>query len=80
MICVAFEKTASISTNSTGSVGNSGWITRLTKKCFCLATGVTAVHLLSNSFLGFKGFMVLDQGLDLTSRATASANSTTAIA
>ena len=55
MICVALENTASISTSSIGSVGSSGWITRLTKKCFCLAMGMTAVHLVSSSFLGFKG-------------------------
>ena len=57
MTCVALENTDSISTNSTGSVGTSGWITRLTRKCFCFFTGVTAVHLLKNSFLGFRGFI-----------------------
>jgi len=41
----ALENTASISTCSMGSVGSTGWITRLTKKCFCLAAGLTAVHL-----------------------------------
>ncbi len=56
MICVAFENTASISTLSIGSVGCSGRITRLTRKCFCLAMGLTAVHLVSSSFLGFSGF------------------------
>ena len=45
-------------THSIGSVGNFGGITLLTKKCFCLATGFTAVHLVSNSFLGFRGFIV----------------------
>ena len=60
MIWLALENTDSISTNAIGSVGNSGWITRLIRKCFCLATGVTAVHLLSSSFLGFKGFMAGD--------------------
>ena len=33
MTCVAFENTASISTDSIGSVGSSGCVTRLTKKC-----------------------------------------------
>jgi hypothetical protein len=62
MTCVALENTASISTNSIGSVGNAGLMTLLTKKCFCLATGVTAVHLVNNSFLGFSRFMVMDCG------------------
>ena len=56
MIRVAFENTDSISTSSIGSVGNSGFITRLTRKCFCLAKGVTAVHFVNSSFLGFKAF------------------------
>ena len=30
---------------------------RVTRKCFCLATGVTAVHLVRCNFLGFRGFM-----------------------
>jgi len=42
MTCVALENTASISRDTIGSVGMSGSITRLTKKCFCLAMGVTA--------------------------------------
>jgi len=57
MIWVALENTDSISTNSIGSVGNSGLITRLTRKCFCLANGITAVHLVNKSFLGFRGFI-----------------------
>jgi len=61
MICVALENTDSISTNSIGSIGCSGGITRLTRKCFCLSTGVTAVHLLKSSFLGFRGFMAGDR-------------------
>ena len=62
MIWFALENTDSISTNSIGSVGNSGLITRLTRKCFCLANGITAVHLLNKSFLGFRGF------IEMTSR------------
>jgi len=57
MICVALENTDSISTNSTGSVGNAGGITRLIRKCFCFLKGVTAVHLLNSSFLGLRGFI-----------------------
>ena len=57
MTCVALENTDSISTDSIGSVGSSGRMTRLTKKCFCLAMGITAVHLVNNSFLGFRGFI-----------------------
>ena len=57
MIWLALENTDSISTNAIGSVGNSGLITRLTRKCFCLANGVTAVHLVNNNFLGFNGFI-----------------------
>ena len=55
MTCVALEKTASFSTSSMGSVGNSGSITRLIQKCFCLAADLTTVHLLSSSFLGLTG-------------------------
>ena len=62
MIWFALENTDSISTNSIGSVGNSGLITRLTRKCFCLANGITAVHLVNKSFLGFRGF------IEMTSR------------
>jgi hypothetical protein len=43
--------------------------------------GVTAVHLVSSSFLGFNGFMrERFQGLLCTSRATAWPNSMTAMA
>ena len=45
MTCVALEKTASISTDTIGSVGKSGSITRLTKKCFCLAKGKSAIEM-----------------------------------
>lgn len=45
------------SSHAMGSVGKFGWITQMTKKCLCLATGVTTVHLVNSSFLGFKGFM-----------------------
>jgi len=57
MIWFALENTDSISTSSIGSVGNPGLITRLTRKCFCLANGITAVHLVNKSFLGFRGFV-----------------------
>ena len=30
---------------------------RATRKCFCLATGFTAVHLVRSSFFGFSGFI-----------------------
>jgi hypothetical protein len=35
------------------------WITLVTKKCFCLATGLTGVHLANINFLGFRMFMGL---------------------
>lgn len=54
MIRVALENTASISTNSNPSLGNSGMMTLSTKKCFCLAKGFTGINLLSSSFLGFR--------------------------
>ncbi|WP_299514186.1 hypothetical protein [uncultured Limnohabitans sp.] len=38
-----------------GSVGKFGWITQMTKKCLCLATGVTAVHWVNVRFVGFEG-------------------------
>jgi hypothetical protein len=44
-------------------------------------TGLTAVHLVSSSFLGFSGFMdERHQGLLCISRVTASARSITAMA
>lgn len=55
MRVTAFEYTASNSTHSIASSGGSGSITRETKKCLFLAIGCTAVHLVSNSFLGCKG-------------------------
>lgn len=62
------------------SAGHSGSITRLTPKYFCLATGLTAVHLDTSSFLGFRGIMRDDpQRLIDISLATASANSITAL-
>lgn len=66
MTRVALENTDSISTNSTRSVGNSGLIIRLTRKCFCLATGVTAVHLLSSTYedQGAFGSTLLNRSLD----------------
>jgi hypothetical protein len=42
-----------------GLFGNLGCITLLTKKCFHLATGVTAVLLVNSSLSGFRGFMVI---------------------
>jgi len=43
--------------------------------------GLTAVHLVSSSFLGFSGFMLLNpQRMFCTSRATAWPSSITAIA
>ena len=32
-------------------------MTLLTKKCFCLAMGFTAVHLVSSNFFGLNRFM-----------------------
>lgn len=80
MTCVAFENRAWISIDSMGSVGNRGWITRLTRKWFFLAAGVTAVHLLKSSFLGFREFMALTQKASPIARFTASPNSITAMA
>ena len=81
MTCFAFENTASISTSSMGSVSCSGSITLFTKKCFCLAMGLTAVHLLNSSFLGFSGFMnYRPQRLVCISRNTSCPNSITAMA
>ena len=62
MTCVALKNTDSTCPHSIGSVGNFGLITLLTRKRLCLATGVTAVHLLRSSFLGLTGFMSLDPG------------------
>jgi len=53
----------------------------LTKKYFCEVKVITAVHLVSSSFLGFRGFMDLNpQRLIGISRATASGKSITAMA
>ena len=57
MRVTAFEYTASNSIHSTASSGESGSITRETRKCLFLAIGFTAVHLVSSSFLGCKGVM-----------------------
>lgn len=54
------SKTASNSTNSITSSGNSGRIILLTKKCFRFCIGFTAVHLLRSSFLGWRGFCSLE--------------------
>jgi hypothetical protein len=40
-------------------------MTLLTKKCFCLAMGLTAVHLVSKSFLGLSGFIAVLEGATL---------------
>ena len=40
-------------------------MTLLTKKCFCLAIGFTAVHLVSKSFLGLSGFMAVLESIAL---------------
>lgn len=40
--------------------GNSGRMTLLTKKCFRLSVGCTAVHLLSSSFFGLSLFSSLE--------------------
>lgn len=52
-----FEWTASSSTNSTFVSGGWGRTTLETKKCFSLATGCTAVHLVSSSFFGWTWFI-----------------------
>ena len=58
--CVVLSKTASISTNSIASSGSSGRITLLTRKCFRLWLGFTAVHLVRSSFFGLRGFWSLE--------------------
>jgi len=81
MAWVVLKNKASISTDLIGSVGNSGLITRLTKKRLCLAKGFNAVYLVSSSFLGRSGFTIrADQGLFFISGASASAKSMTAMA
>lgn len=52
-----FECTASNSTCSTRTAGGSGSTTRITRKCFSLLRGLTAVHLVSNSFFGLSGVL-----------------------
>jgi hypothetical protein len=44
MIRGRFECTASISTDTTGDPGGSGSMTFVTRKCFSLLRGATAVH------------------------------------
>ena len=60
MIWECWSKTASSSTNSIAVSGNSGRMTLLTKKCFLLWLGFTAVHLLSSNFLGLRRFFSLE--------------------
>ena len=60
MTCSFLSKTASISTSSITPSGNSGRMTLLTRKCFRLWLGFTAVHLLRSSFLGLRGFWSLE--------------------
>ena len=57
MRVTVLECTASISIHSGVSAGGSAWMTLETKKCLLQATGCTAVHLVSSSFLGCRAFM-----------------------
>jgi len=70
MIRTALSNTASNSTYSIASSTSSGRMTLLTRKCFCFWTGWTAVHLLSRSFLGFRGFCC-SEGIALEFRLVA---------
>ena len=63
MIRTRFECTASISTDTTGDSGGSGSMTFVTRKCFSLLRGETAVHFVWSSFFGLNG---LDAGRDTT--------------
>ena len=54
MTRACFEITASISTSSTGAPGGSGSMTFVTRKCFSLLRGSTAVHLVCYSFFGLN--------------------------
>lgn len=58
MVVTVCEYTASISTHFMAVSGGSGSTTLITKKCLFLAMGLTAVHLVSSSFLGCSGFKV----------------------
>lgn len=56
---------ASRSTDTTGDPGGSGSTIPVTRKCFSLCCGFTAVHLECSSFLGFN---VVDRdGMAITS-------------
>jgi hypothetical protein len=54
MIRTRFECTASISTDTTGDPGGSGSMTFVTRKCFSLFRGSTAVHFVWSSFFGLN--------------------------
>ncbi len=56
MICARFEYTASISTDTTGDPGGSGSMTFVTRKCFSLCRGSTAVHFVRSSFFVLNAF------------------------
>lgn len=64
MICARFECTASISTDTTGEPAGSGSMTLVTRKCFSLLRGSTAVHFVWSSFFGLNAF---DAGYVVTS-------------
>lgn len=51
------ECTASISTDTTGDPGGTASMTFVTRKCFSLCRGITAVHLVWSSFFGLKAFV-----------------------
>ena len=57
MTCTRLECTASISMETTGDPGGNGSTTLVTKKCFSLLRGVTAVHFVCNSFFGLKALV-----------------------
>ena len=59
MICERLECTASIAIDTTGDPGGTGSKTRVTRKCFSLPRGVTAVHFVCSSFFGLNRFDVL---------------------
>ena len=56
MILARFECTASISTDTTGEPGGSDSMTWVTRKCFSLLRGSTAVHFVWSSFFGLNAF------------------------
>jgi len=54
IIRARFECTASISTDTTGNLDDSGSMTLVTRKCFSLLRGSTAVHFVCSSLFGPK--------------------------